>query len=82
MLFSFCSNWCQHARIFPWGPSAASQERHLPAAEATPDQVFLAADASGGLLLCLVSRHTMQLQALQLILQPRGGDVARATVCF
>ena len=51
-------------------------------ADASPDQVFLAADPDGGLLLCLVSRHTMQLQALQLKLQPRGGDVAQATVCL
>ena len=51
-------------------------------AEAVPDQVFLAGDASGNLLLCLVSRHTMQLQALQLTLQTGGPEMARASVRF
>ena len=49
-------------------------------AEAVPGQVFLAADANGGLLLCLVSSHTMQLQALQLRLQRAGAEQAHASV--
>ncbi len=51
-------------------------------AEAVPDQIFLAGDANNNLLLCLVSRHTMQLQALRLTLQTDGHETPQASVSF